>query len=99
MQALTGYLAAQKAAGVPVKHISRHVLGLFQGMPGAKRWRRYISQHAHLDPANDGLLLEALEAMHRASFAGHPRMRREQAAIQASLPTPVQHRFMRDTLE
>jgi tRNA-dihydrouridine synthase A len=46
-----------------VKHISRHVLGLFQGMPGAKRWRRYISQHAHLDPNNDRLLLQALDVM------------------------------------
>lgn len=68
VRALTEYLVAQKMAGVPVKHISRHVLGLYQGMPGAKRWRRYISQNAHLDPENDGLLLEALEAMHRTSF-------------------------------
>jgi tRNA-dihydrouridine synthase A len=66
VQALSAYLALQKAAGVPVKHISRHVLGLFQGMPGAKRWRRYISQHAHLEPDNDRLLLQALEAMGQA---------------------------------
>jgi tRNA-dihydrouridine synthase A len=63
VQALSGYLAAQQAAGVPVKHISRHVLGLFQGMPGARRWRRHISQHAHLEPGNDRLLVQALEAM------------------------------------
>jgi tRNA-dihydrouridine synthase A len=66
VQALSAYLVVQKAAGVPVKHISRHVLGLFQGMPGAKRWRRYISQHAHLEPDNDRLLLQALEAMGQA---------------------------------
>ena len=42
---------------------SRHVLGLFQGMPGAKRWRRYISENAHLDPANAFLLEQALEQM------------------------------------
>jgi tRNA-dihydrouridine synthase A len=49
--------------GVPVKHISRHVLGLFQGLPGARSWRRHISQHAHLDPDNDRLLLQALAAL------------------------------------
>ena len=69
VRALTEYLRVQTAAGVPVKHISRHVLGLYRGLPGAKRWRRYISQHAHLDPENDGLLLEALEAVHRTSSA------------------------------
>jgi tRNA-dihydrouridine synthase A len=63
VQAMTGYLARQRALGVPVKHVSRHVLGLYHGMPGAKRWRRYISQHAHLDDANDRLLLQALAAM------------------------------------
>jgi tRNA-dihydrouridine synthase A len=60
---MTRYLARQRALGVPVKHVSRHVLGLYHGMPGAKCWRRYISQHAHLDDANDRLLLQALAAM------------------------------------
>jgi tRNA-dihydrouridine synthase A len=72
IQSLSRYLALQKAAGVPVKHISRHVLGLFQGMAGAKRWRRYISQHAHLEPGNDRLLLQALEAMDPASPGSCP---------------------------
>jgi len=63
VRALSDYLALQKSAGVPVKHVSRHVLGLFSGQPGARRWRRYISQHAHLDAANDHLLLQALAAM------------------------------------
>jgi tRNA-dihydrouridine synthase A len=63
VQALSEYIRRQCASGIPVKHISRHVLSLFQGMPGAKRWRRYISQHAHLDPNNDRLLLQALDVM------------------------------------
>ena len=60
---LSEYIARQTEADVPVKHISRHVLGLFQGLPGARRWRRHISQHAHLEPDNDRLLLQALAAM------------------------------------
>jgi tRNA-dihydrouridine synthase A len=63
IEEMSRYISMQTATGVPVKHISRHVLGLFQGLPGAKRWRRYISENAHLDPANDRLLLQALEHM------------------------------------
>jgi tRNA-dihydrouridine synthase A len=62
---MTGYIIRQTALGVPVKNISRHLLGLFQGLPGAKRWRRYISEHAHLDAANDRLLMQALDHMQR----------------------------------
>ena len=60
---MTRYISAQIAQGVPVKNISRHLLGLFQGLPGAKRWRRYISEHAHLDAGNEQLLMQALEHM------------------------------------
>jgi tRNA-dihydrouridine synthase A len=67
VKALSDYLARQVRAGVPVKHVSRHVLGLFSGQPGARSWRRYISQHAHLDAANERLLLQALDAMSQAS--------------------------------
>ena len=60
---MTRYLERQATAGVHVKHVSRHMLGLFQGLPGAKRWRRFISENAHLDPANASLLEQALEQM------------------------------------
>jgi tRNA-dihydrouridine synthase A len=60
---MTAYLERHVAAGLPVKHVSRHLLGLFQGLPGAKRWRRYISEHAHVDAGNTRVLLEALDAM------------------------------------
>ncbi len=36
-----------KWEGVALKHMSKHILGLFQGQPGAKRFRRYISENAH----------------------------------------------------
>ena len=60
VEAMSGYISRQLDQGVPVKNISRHVLGLFQGLPGARRWRRYISENAHLDAANDRLLEQAL---------------------------------------
>jgi tRNA-dihydrouridine synthase A len=65
VEVMTRYLREQTAMGVPAKKICRHMLGLFQGLPGARRWRRYISEHAHLDPQNDSLLMQALDHMKR----------------------------------
>ena len=61
--AALGALEARVEEGVPVKHVTRHVLGLFQGLPGAKHWRRYLSENAHVDDRNSGILVEALAAM------------------------------------
>jgi len=62
---MTRYIRSQTAQGIPVKNISRHLLGLFQGLPGARRWRRFLSENAHLDDANDLLLLQAYDYMQR----------------------------------
>jgi tRNA-dihydrouridine synthase A len=65
VELMSRYVAKQTADGVPVKNISRHLLGLFQGLPGARRWRRFISENAHLDNANSCLLAQAYEHMQR----------------------------------
>ena len=41
------YVRARLDEGVPLQAMSRHVLGLFQGRPGARGWRRHISENAH----------------------------------------------------
>ncbi len=33
--------------GTPLHRITRHMSGLYQGQPGARKWRRYLSEHAH----------------------------------------------------
>ena len=57
------YIERQVSSGVAVKYISRHLLGLFQGLPGAKAWRRYLSENAYRDDYNIDLLNQALAAM------------------------------------
>jgi tRNA-dihydrouridine synthase A len=42
--ALAIYAARQSAAGVPRHSIMRHTLGLYRGLPGARAWRRSMSQ-------------------------------------------------------
>jgi len=65
VEAMSRYISRQVDEGVPVKNISRHVLGLFQGLPGARRWRRYISENAHRDACNRLLLEQALDHRRR----------------------------------
>ncbi|MEJ6398582.1 tRNA dihydrouridine(20/20a) synthase DusA [Yoonia sp. 208BN28-4] len=54
------YIADHIAAGGKLHHITRHMLGLFQGRPGAKGWRRYLSENAHNDDADGQVVLAAL---------------------------------------
>ena len=41
------YIDSRLAEGDPLHQLSRHILGLFQGQPGAKRWRRHLSENIH----------------------------------------------------
>lgn len=54
------YLEERVATGMPVSHALRHLLGLFQGQPGARRYRRFLSERMHRADATPALLLEAL---------------------------------------
>lgn len=37
------YMSAQVSTGVPIRHMTRHLIGLFQGLPGARKWRQWLS--------------------------------------------------------
>ncbi len=54
------YAEQQMQRGVRLHHITRHLLGLFVGMPGARRWRRYLSEHAVLHGAGPEVLVNSL---------------------------------------
>ncbi|MEO0903931.1 MAG: tRNA dihydrouridine(20/20a) synthase DusA, partial [Pseudomonadota bacterium] len=41
------YIAAHLAQGGRLGQVTRHMLGLFQGKPGARGWRRHLSENAH----------------------------------------------------
>ena len=51
--------------GRPLKSITRHMLGLFQGLPGARRWRRHLSENAHLPGAGIEVVRDALKLIDR----------------------------------
>lgn len=54
------YTERHLAEGGKLNHISRHLLGLFQGLPGARGWRRHLSENAHRDNADWGVVERSL---------------------------------------
>jgi tRNA-dihydrouridine synthase A len=55
------FVALEVADGVPLGHITRHLLGLYHGQPGARGWRRMLSDAALLRANDPGLLARAVE--------------------------------------
>ena len=43
------YVNQQLALGVPSRVLIRYLVGLFKGQPGARQWRRYVSEHSNRD--------------------------------------------------
>ena len=61
------YIESILCEGVPLNRVTRHMLGLFAGQPGARAWRRYISENAHRQSAGPEVLHDALKAMPTAA--------------------------------
>ena len=61
VEALLPYIEEQLARGAQLNHITRHILGLFQGVPGARKFRRHLSENAYKSGAGLTVLEDALE--------------------------------------
>ncbi len=75
--AMLPYIAAELARGTRLSHITRHMLGLFHGAPGARAWRRILTVGSVKPDAGLDVVQEALAAVTPAHAT--------QAAIYASL--------------
>jgi tRNA-dihydrouridine synthase A len=71
VRAMLGYIETQRSRGVPLQAVTRHMLTLFQGLPGARAWRRHISENAHRPGAGPEVVEQALALV--------PRQAEEQA--------------------
>jgi tRNA-dihydrouridine synthase A len=67
LDALFPYIERRLAEGVPLNAMTRHLLGLFQGRPGAKAWRRTLSEQAHQPGAGIEVVRQAA-----AKVLSHP---------------------------
>ena len=55
------FMEQELAAGVPLMQMTRHILGLFQGMKGARKWRQHLSTYAHQRHQGLALVKEAAD--------------------------------------
>ena len=53
------FMEQELANGVPLMQMTRHILGLFQGMTGARKWRQHLSTYAHQKHQGIELVKEA----------------------------------------
>jgi tRNA-dihydrouridine synthase A len=61
-EAMLGHLEAQTARGVPGNRVTRHMLGLFHGVAGARAWRRALSAGGHVEAQGTAPLRAAIAA-------------------------------------
>lgn len=64
---MSEYLKREFVNGVKPNSITRHMLGLYRGAPGARVWRRYISQN--VSAGRDDILDKALAAVTAERYA------------------------------
>ena len=57
------YIDRHLTSGGKLNQITRHMLGLFAGRPGARLWRRYLSENAHKDGAGTDVVIAALDQL------------------------------------
>ena len=59
MEHLIPYVSRQLARGSHLNHITRHILGLYRGVPGARQFRRHLSENAYRKDADIDVLKNA----------------------------------------
>ena len=61
------FMEQELANGVPLMQMTRHILGLFQGMTGARRWRQHLSTYAHQKHQGIELVKEAASFVQKST--------------------------------
>ncbi|MEW8028562.1 MAG: tRNA dihydrouridine(20/20a) synthase DusA [Candidatus Thiodiazotropha sp.] len=59
VESLIPFVEQELSKGTPINRVTRHILGLFQGQPGARKWRRTLSEGSHHVGADSQLLSRA----------------------------------------
>lgn len=55
------YIEEQLNVGVRLSCLVRPIMGMLNGLPGSRQWRRYLSTHSHLPDANIRVITEAVQ--------------------------------------
>lgn len=68
IRAMADYAERERASGTRVNNIARHMLGLANGLPGARQFRQILSVEACKPGADSAVMFQALDAL------SHPRL-------------------------
>jgi len=63
LDSMMPYIQTELENGVALKDITRHMLGLFQGIRGARKWRQILSENAYKTNAKSDLLRIAVKSI------------------------------------
>ncbi len=55
------YIESELRRGTPLKHMTRHILGLFKGQRGGKKFRRYLSENSYREHSGIEVISNALK--------------------------------------
>lgn len=58
------YVEKNIKQGIPLKSMTKHILNLYQGIPGAKKWRRHLSENMHKPDVGVDLIYQSLEKIY-----------------------------------
>lgn len=81
LEAYRPYMEAQLAAGVHLPAITRHMLGLMHGLPGARAFRRILTVESIRPGAGIEVLDQAIEAVRDAMAASQARREAYEASL------------------
>lgn len=74
IEGMIEYIKRRMAEGIPLKSITRHMMGLFHGEPGARSWRRTLSEEARLPGADAELVRKAFACLDSNAYQNKKRV-------------------------
>ena len=66
LQQMLPYIEKEIANGEKLSHITRHLVGLYKGKPGGRKFRRHIADFAHKEGADHNTLVDASRKAHES---------------------------------
>jgi tRNA-dihydrouridine synthase A len=86
VEQMIDYAAIQCRLGVPLRSIVRPMLGLYHGRPGARAWRRTLSDSTLLAGADARLLISALREVEKAGVRAADQPPARPSGVEVSTP-------------
>ena len=91
VEAYRAYMSSELAQGTPLAAMTRHMLGLYAGRPGARMWRRILTMGAVKRDAGLEVLDAALAAVTPERLRSGPQDEARRSGLEAGEPAEIAH--------